>query len=102
MKTLALAAVLLAGFSAHAIAADLPSPPAAPATNVPSAIDWTGFYVGVEGGAGLASTSLNALLTPTIAVGSPRATQGILGAYAGYNFATGSDLVLGLEGDINA
>ena len=53
MKKILLAAVAFAALSAPALAADLPARAAAPAP-VPMAYiyDWTGFYIGGNGGYG--------------------------------------------------
>ena len=87
MKKLLLAgASLLAMGVVSASAADLPArmPVKAPAYVAPMAFSWTGFYLGLNGGA----------------PGSFNAGGGLFGATVGYNWQTGP-LVFGLEGDID-
>ena len=74
-----------------AAAADFPNyePPPAAVYNPAPAFTWTGPYVGLQGGYGWGGGTIG--------------TSGwIGGAYAGYNFQTGTNLVLGIEGDISA
>jgi outer membrane immunogenic protein len=55
MKRFVFAAMLFVAAGSHAFAADLPSPPMQPAyapAAVALAYNWTGFYVGVNGGYG--------------------------------------------------
>ena len=106
----------VAGFAAAAgvetaMAADLPMPPAAtPVVAVPVP-DWSGFYVGVNGGAGWAGTRLSGavpvaspLPPPLITIGyvTVNFTQnlGIFGGHVGYNWQYGA-VVTGIEVDGN-
>lgn len=77
---------LIVGTSASG-AADISNyepPPAAPIYTPAPAFSWTGPYVGLTGGYGWGSAN----------------TDGWLGgAYAGYNFQTSTNWVIGVEGD---
>jgi len=85
----------LAGLSA-ANAADIPR--AAPAYKAPVAIpvyNWTGFYLGINGGYGWGRTTWDGF-------GSATTSGWLIGLTAGYNWqALGSPWVFGLEGDID-
>jgi outer membrane immunogenic protein len=94
---LATAAVVASGFALPALAADLPVK--APIA-VPHVFDWSGFYVGVNGGWGSGRkdwTSLGDSL-PVAAgpEGSHDASGWLLGLQLGYNWQVGS-WVFGLE-----
>jgi outer membrane immunogenic protein len=87
------AAMLTAPLGAQA--ADLPHPAyKAPAYVAPLAANWTGFYVGLNGGYGFGSSDWD---SPAV---SPDPTGGMVGATIGYNFQTGM-WVWGFEGDID-
>jgi outer membrane immunogenic protein len=103
-KSPLLAVGLLAiGFSVSASAADLPartySKTAAMVT--PAAYDWSGFYIGVNGGGAWSKTDQ---FDPVDATGAafPGARQngsgGFAGGTAGYNYQI-NHIVLGVEGD---
>lgn len=81
----AIAALLMLGATGAASAADLPRK--APAYFSPSYYDWTGFYIGANGGYGW-STNF---------IGNPKGFVG--GGQLGYNWQTGN-FVFGVEGDI--
>jgi outer membrane immunogenic protein len=75
------------------------APPPPPVfTAVPVAFSWTGFYVGVEGGADFMNTrgAVNNAATGTTAVYGAHATGGAFGGMVGYNQQIGS-LVVGVE-----
>ena len=90
-----------------AFAADLPSRKSAPAVPYVAApvFTWTGFYVGADVGGGWTNDKIKSYTTAT---GAPIGTatlngSGVLGGlFAGYNWQTGSNIVLGLEGDLEA
>jgi outer membrane immunogenic protein len=98
-----LLASLLAGAAVAALAvapssaADL-GPAAPPQTYVappaPAAYDWTGFYVGINGGYGWGDFNNNA------ALGLGNAGGGLVGGTLGYNWQFGQ-FVAGLETDID-
>jgi outer membrane immunogenic protein len=96
MKKILVAGITVAAFcSAPALAADMPvkAPYVAPMFN------WTGFYLGIEGGDGWGSTNH----TNTLNGGSPgpaRISGALFGGTYGYNWQSGN-FVLGLEGDIS-
>ena len=86
-------AALMAGVSASAFAADLPTrkaPPAPPIVYAP-AFTWTGFYVGLNGGWGWGSLSSSNFSAPT---------GGVLGGQVGYNYQIGQ-FVIGGEADLD-
>jgi outer membrane immunogenic protein len=86
--------VVLAAQSAGA--ADLSVAPLykAPPAEVTQVYNWTGFYLGVNGGGGWGHSYWDANTT-----GIPL-SGGLVGGTAGYNWQTGH-VVLGLEGDID-
>ncbi len=98
MKKIILAAVASAALAAPALAADLPQRTYAKAPVVVAPIyDWTGFYIGANGGWG---SSRNCWGDWTFAVGTPagchNSTGGVLGGQFGYRWQAGQ-LVFGLE-----
>jgi outer membrane immunogenic protein len=102
---LASAAILTAG---SAFAADLPAR-VAPAPYIAAPIfTWTGFYVGLNAGAGFNGSNNNGFVTNgfggttfvTTGGGSNNDAGFTGGAQAGYNMQFGS-FVVGVEGDIN-
>lgn len=87
----AAAALLMAPLAAQA--ADLPSYKA-PARLAPSYSNWTGFYVGINGGYGFGDSTWD---VPAVS-NSPKGA--VAGGTLGYNFQTGSWL-WGVEGDFD-
>jgi outer membrane immunogenic protein len=88
---IAFAALLIAPIAAQA--ADLPQPSyKAPAYSAPSYMNWTGFYVGLNGGYGFGKSNWD---FPAVSI-SPKGL--LAGVTIGYNFQTGSWL-WGVEGD---
>ena len=87
---------LLALSGVTAMAADLPR--AAPAYKAPVAVpmyNWTGGYIGINGGYAWGESDWGFF-------GSTKPSGGTVGLTLGYNWqAMGSPWVLGLEGDIN-
>ena len=99
MKKLLLAGVgLLALGVASASAADIARrevmPAKAPLYSPVPAYNWTGFYVGINGGGGWGRSDFG----PTLPTGTFRTSGGLVGGTLGYNYQMGN-LVLGLEGD---
>jgi outer membrane immunogenic protein len=81
-----LALIVGTGVAAAADLSNYEPPPAAPAYTPVQAFSWSGPYVGVTGGYGWGS--------------GPGHENGLLGgAYAGYNFQTSTNWVIGVEGD---
>ena len=99
MKRFVLAGVVaLAAVSTAANAADLGRRHAMP-TKAPmyaAPYNWTGFYVGINGGGGWGRSEFTAPF-PT---GSFDTSGGLVGGTVGYNWQMGQ-LVFGLEGDID-
>jgi len=104
MKAWAIAGTLLLS-SGTAFAADMPPTPA-PVVKAPAyvpAFSWTGLYLGGQVGYGWvdAESSLSAPFNPNYATssGSPNGFFG--GGFIGYNYQFASNLVVGIEADIN-
>jgi outer membrane immunogenic protein len=92
-------AALSAGFTQIASAADLPVK-AAPFAVVAPAYNWTGLYIGIEGG-GVWSRSRHVNAdTPNqgLEIASFNANGGLFGGTVGFNYQTGP-AVFGIEGD---
>lgn len=92
MKRIAVAATatFLGALTAGSVwAADLPTrkAPPAPMSYAPPPYDWTGFYIGVNGGYGFGDSG---------SFGSP--DGGLVGGTLGYNYQIGQ-FVIGAEGD---
>src|SRR6185369_6909619 len=92
------AALLGATVGTHA--ADLgvryPVAPVAPAAVYVAQYNWTGFYLGINGGGGWGNSDWT-----TFAAVSNSPSGGMIGGTAGYNWqGAGSPWVFGLEGDI--
>jgi len=98
MRRVLLASVALLSFGIGAsVAADLPRsmPTKAPAM-VPLAYNWTGFYLGINGGYGWGSSDWSGGV-----VGGSSPNGWLVGGTVGYNWqAPGSPFVFGLEGDL--
>jgi len=95
MKRLFLACVGVSVLAGAAAAADLP-PAAAPYYKAPAyapAYNWSGFYIGVNGGGGLGRSSWDS-------TGSFDLSGGLVGGTVGYNYQAGQ-AVFGAEGDID-
>lgn len=90
-----LGATLLGGFAAHA--ADLPVK--APVYKAPPVklYNWTGFYVGINGG-GLWGKSSFTYVATGVDVGGNN-SGGMIGGTIGYNYQFPSNWVIGLEAD---
>lgn len=87
----------------QALAADLPPPPPAPrapATYVPVAVpvyNWSGIYIGVNGGYGFGTSNWN---QPTFgSSGNFNTTGWLAGGTVGANYEFWGGAVLGVEGD---
>jgi outer membrane immunogenic protein len=102
--------VLVAAFLGSANAADMSMPLKAPPMAPPPSYNWTGFYIGINGGAGwgtaASSIDLGALaaglgaggVTGSFPIGSHELNGFLGGGQIGYNWQTGN-VVLGVEGD---
>ncbi len=100
MKRLALAVSVLGISVASAMAADLPIYSKAPP--VAAVYDWSGIYIGGNGGYGWASNcwnlnqDLGVVYFPAVPEGCSNATGGAAGGQFGYRFQTGH-LVVGMD-----
>ncbi len=96
MKRVFLAGAGLLALAGAAAAADLPPGPGpyykAPAYLAPM-YNWSGFYLGVNGGGALGNSTWDS-------TGGFDISGGLVGGTVGYNFQTGA-AVLGVEGDID-
>ena len=95
MKRLVLAFAGLAALAGTAAAADLPPAPA-PYYKAPvlaPAYNWSGFYIGINGGGGWGGSSWTT-------TGGRDISGGLVGGTIGYNYQIGQ-AVLGVEGDID-
>jgi len=92
--TLAAAGLLAAAMTVQATAADLPTPYKAPLYSAP--FNWTGFYVGINGGYAWGTSSWSA---GGLATGDFDPAGAMVGGTIGYNLQT-SQLVFGIEGDL--
>jgi outer membrane immunogenic protein len=105
VKLFAIACAVL-GLSSSAFAADLPPPvaPRAPAVYVPPVLpvyNWSGFYVGVNGGWGFGNAKFTIPEQPGFPAGASGTftdNGGVAGGTVGVNFQTGG-FVFGVEGD---
>ena len=99
MKKLAVvaAAVAALGFVTSAYAADMPVK--APYVKAIPAYNWTGFYIGVNGG-GAFGTGYWDYVPPAVTNQNHNISGGLVGGTVGYNWqAPGSNWVFGAEGD---
>src|SRR5207244_6465813 len=103
MKKFLLGTVALVAFAAPAAAADLAARPYTKAPPMVAAVyDWTGFYIGANGGWGSSRNSWDAV-PPNSAFGpegSHDATGGTVGGQVGYRWQAGT-WVFGLEAQGN-
>ncbi len=117
MKRFLIAVAIAAAFrSTSAFAADMPAPVYKAATPMVSPVyNWTGFYIGIEGGwgsghsdqsdPGIPCTLLGTCVVPTgggpaaAADGSYSVRGGLVGGTGGYNWQAAAPWVFGLEGD---
>ena len=97
MRRVLLTSISLLAFAATAaVAADLPrSMPAKAPAYVPVGYNWTGFYLGINGGYGWGSSGWS--LVPGTRI---EPSGGLFGGTVGYNIQTGM-IVLGVEGDFD-
>ncbi len=98
MKRLVLASVAIATLMGAANAADMPRRAAMPTKAVPyvQTYNWTGGYVGINGGYGFGRANFAA----PVATGDFDTRGGMVGGTVGYNWQAGQT-VFGLEGDLD-
>jgi outer membrane immunogenic protein len=105
MKTLLLGVVglMTIGAAAPASAADLAARPYTKAPPMIAAIyDWSGFYIGIDGGGGSSrkcwdiNNSLGATVAPAVREGCHDATGGLVGGQIGYRWQS-ANFVFGVE-----
>jgi outer membrane immunogenic protein len=72
------------------------APPAFPQSKV---YDWTGFYLGINGGG--AFNDIKWFSTPNGIGGTQNVDSGLIGGTAGYNLQANEPVVVGFEGDID-
>ena len=114
MKRILIAGAFALASLVPALAADLPPPmpapppPRAPAVYMPAPppiYNWTGFYVGINGGYGFgtastSSTTAGSTLPASLGGVSGNLTGPLAGGTVGFNYQW-SSIVLGLEGDFD-
>ncbi len=69
-------------------------PPAYPARRL---YDWTGFYIGINGGGAFGTTDWTSV--PNVTTDRSSVSGGLIGGTAGYNLQTGNPFVVGVEAD---
>jgi outer membrane immunogenic protein len=101
MKRVFLAGVGMLALLGQAAAADLgrraPAPYPVKAPMMQAAYNWTGFYIGVNGGGGWGRSSWDATSAST---GGFDVSGGLVGGTVGYNYQY-QQVVWGVEGDID-
>src|SRR3954466_5716861 len=102
MKKFLLGTVALIAFAAPAAAADLAARPYTKAPAMIAAVyDWSGFYIGANGGWGSSRNSWDSVLPFVVGPeGSHDATGGTVGGQVGYRWQTGT-FVFGVEAQGN-
>ena len=82
-----------------ALAADV-AMPAYKAAAAPAAYDWSGFYLGVTAGGGMASLPVTSM-DFFVGIGAMKSAGAVGGVHAGYNWQFTPSFLVGLEGDFN-
>src|SRR5271165_115044 len=109
MKKILISAIALVAGGTAAFAADLPARTysKAPAVVAEPVYNWTGFYIGVNGGAAFGTGNNGQAVTSSGAYDpgpffpGKSLTGGLAGAHAGYNWQVAPTWVLGVEGDFD-
>ncbi|HBF29094.1 outer membrane protein [Rhizobium sp.] len=91
------ASLLMSGaaFAADAVQ-EIPAPPAAVDTPAP-AFSWAGGYAGIQGGYGWADGKFS----DSNGTSKSNFDGGRMGAFAGWNFDVGNNIILGAEGNLD-
>jgi outer membrane immunogenic protein len=100
MKSIIVAVVALLASVSRVMAADMPVPQAAPVpppVYFPAYYNWSGIYLGVNGGYGFGQSNWT---NGSVSTGSFNTNGFLVGGTLGANYQTGSYLV-GFEGDID-
>src|SRR6187399_798992 len=107
MKKVLLSTVALIAFAAPAAAADLAARPytKAPPPMIAAVYDWSGFYIGANGGWGsshncLTNTAVGGVAFAPLSEGCHDADGGTIGGQVGYRWQAGN-WVFGLEAQGN-
>jgi outer membrane immunogenic protein len=106
MKKFLLGTVALVALAAHAAAADLAARPYTKAAPMIAAVyDWSGFYIGINGGWGSShkcytNTAIAGVAVLPVAEGCHDSTGGTVGGQLGYRWQSGN-WVFGLEAQGN-
>jgi outer membrane immunogenic protein len=108
MKKILIGAALVALGAAPAFAADMPARTysKAPPMVAAAMYDWSGFYIGINGGGGSSrkcwdiNNTLGAVVAPAVAEGCHNATGGTVGGQVGYRWQSAA-WVFGLEAQGN-
>jgi outer membrane immunogenic protein len=93
--------LVASGLTVPALAADLPqrpSPAVAPAVVMPYVFDWTGFYIGGNGGYGINRVCWGSFGAGLVADGCNSKGGGLVGGQGGYRWQFGS-MVFGVEAE---
>jgi outer membrane immunogenic protein len=106
MKRSLILATLLIGVAAPAFAADLPRKAAPPPPPPVPVLNWTGFYIGINGGYSWGRSSrdlnffnpVNGVVLATATGGGRELNGGVFGGQLGYNWQT-ANWVFGFETD---
>lgn len=105
MRAIIAAACLMAAAVTGASAADLPGPAITPPpTYVPEVhpvYNWTGFYIGVNGGYGLGNNDVSvSYLGTSLSLGNASWDGAVAGGTVGFNYQI-NNFVVGIEGDFD-
>jgi outer membrane immunogenic protein len=98
-------ALLALAISAPAMAADLPAAPVYKAPVIAPApwYDWTGFYVGLNGGYSWGKSATDYTVTGLAPFSTSQSMNGwVFGGQAGYNWQFNRNWIVGVEADIQA
>jgi outer membrane immunogenic protein len=94
-KSIVATAMLVPAGTAAALAADMPTP-SPPVRSPAAAYNWTGFYIGINGGFGTGNSNWSD--GPVVTTGSFPTSDFLIGGKAGGNYRIGQH-VFGIEGD---